>query len=56
MPMNVQCPKCFNDKPLGAKYCPHCVQRITNGDVAKNELGTIFWMVIIIAVIWNIIT
>jgi hypothetical protein len=56
MSMNVQCPKCFLDKPLGAKYCPNCMQRITNKDVAANEIWTIIWMTLILTVIWNLIT
>ena len=54
--MNVQCPKCFLDKPLGAKVCPNCVQPVTNKEVVANEIWSFIWGCVIIAIIWNIIT
>jgi len=54
--MNTQCPKCYSDKPLGATHCPQCTQKVTSGDVVKNEVMGIFWMIVIGAIIWNLIT
>jgi hypothetical protein len=53
---NVQCPKCFLDKPIGAKVCPNCVQPVSNKEVVTGEFWNIFWMIVIGAIIWNIIT
>jgi hypothetical protein len=54
--MYVQCPHCFEDKPLGARHCPKCTQRVTNSQTAAGEFWGLFWMIVIGAIIWNLIT
>lgn len=52
----VRCPKCFKDKPLGAKFCPHCTHRVTNSEVLAGEFWGLLWLFVIGTIIWNIIT
>ena len=54
--MSVQCPKCYQDKPLGAKVCPNCVQQVTSNEVFDNEVVSVFWLIVIGAIIWFLIT
>ena len=54
--MYVQCPKCFEQKPLGASHCPKCTQKVTDRDVASNEFWSFFWVCVILFVIWKLIT
>jgi hypothetical protein len=54
--MNVQCPKCFLDKPIGAKVCPNCVQPVSNKEVVTGEFWSIFWTCVIFYVIFKLIT
>ena len=56
MGMNVRCPHCFEDKPLGASVCPKCTRDVSAGQTAAGEFWGLFWMIVIGAIIWNLIT
>lgn len=46
------CPKCFEQKDLFARFCPHCVQETKTGDQISFEvLAGVIQIVIVIAVI-----
>jgi len=54
--INMQCPHCFEDKPLGATHCPKCTHKVTADETGLNEFFGLLWMIVIGTIIWNLIT